>query len=180
MSNRFYVLTGGPGSGKTSVIEELARQGFATMPEAGRGIIREQMEAGGTALPWADQARFADAMLDWELRNHKEAGHLAGPVFFDRGLPDIVGYLDLCGLAVPERLHAAVDQLRYNPVVFAFPFWSEIFTQDAERKQSPDEAERTFHAVTASYRSFGYTLTTMPRLTIRDRASFILRSLDLS
>ena len=50
-SNRFFVLTGGPGSGKTTLIEALRRAGFATSVEAGRGIIRDQSDIGGPALP---------------------------------------------------------------------------------------------------------------------------------
>lgn len=68
-TDRFFVLTGGPGSGKTTLIEALRAQGFATAPEAGRGIIRDQMAIGGPALPWQDRAFFAELMLSWELRS---------------------------------------------------------------------------------------------------------------
>ncbi|RUU62771.1 ATPase, partial [Mesorhizobium sp. M2C.T.Ca.TU.009.01.2.1] len=68
-SDRFFVLTGGPGSGKTTLIEALRAQGFATAPEAGRGIIRDQTAIGGPALPWQDRALFAELMLSWELRS---------------------------------------------------------------------------------------------------------------
>jgi len=34
--NRLIVLTGGPGGGKTSLIEALTREGFRTAPESGR------------------------------------------------------------------------------------------------------------------------------------------------
>ena len=42
----FYVLTGGPGSGKTTLIEALRSAGFTTTTEAGRAIIRDQLEIG--------------------------------------------------------------------------------------------------------------------------------------
>ncbi len=51
MSDQFFVVTGGPGAGKTSLIEEFARRGFHTIPESGRAIIREEMASGGGALP---------------------------------------------------------------------------------------------------------------------------------
>ena len=51
MSDRFLVVTGVPGSGKTSLITELARRGLHTIPESGRAIIREEMAHGGDALP---------------------------------------------------------------------------------------------------------------------------------
>jgi len=51
MSDRFFVVTGGPGAGKTSLIIELARRGVHTIPESGRAIIREELQRGGDALP---------------------------------------------------------------------------------------------------------------------------------
>jgi predicted ATPase len=52
--NRFFVLTGGPGSGKTTLIEALNARGYATTEEAGRGVIREEMRNNGSGLPWVD------------------------------------------------------------------------------------------------------------------------------
>ncbi|WMS43739.1 AAA family ATPase [Acuticoccus sp. MNP-M23] len=52
MSDHFLVVTGGPGAGKTSLITELARRGFYTIPESGRAIIRKEIASGGGALPW--------------------------------------------------------------------------------------------------------------------------------
>src|SRR3546814_13397103 len=65
----FHVITGGPGSGKRTLIEALAVEGFHHMPEAGRAIIRDQVKLGGAALPWADRAAFADLLPGWGLRS---------------------------------------------------------------------------------------------------------------
>ncbi|WP_428842957.1 AAA family ATPase [Sphingobium limneticum] len=54
----FHVITGGPGSGKITLIDMLASQGFHHMPEDGRAIIRYQIAISGTALPWADRAAY--------------------------------------------------------------------------------------------------------------------------
>ena len=64
MSDHFFVVTGGPGAGKTSLITELARRGFHTIPESGRAVIREDMQSGGDALPWADRMAYAERMGD--------------------------------------------------------------------------------------------------------------------
>ncbi|WP_259964902.1 AAA family ATPase [Leisingera aquaemixtae] len=60
MSDHFFAVTGGPGTGKTSLITELARRDFQTIPESGRAIIREEMQTGGDALPWADRMEYAN------------------------------------------------------------------------------------------------------------------------
>jgi hypothetical protein len=65
---RFFVVTGGPGSGKSSLIDRLQRNGYAGSVEAGRGIIQDQVIVGGIALPWSDPMLFAELMLSWEMR----------------------------------------------------------------------------------------------------------------
>ena len=173
-TDRLIVITGGPGSGKTSLIEALAAEGHAVRPEAGRAVIRDQQATGGRGLPWVDPARFAELMLAADRRGHAEA--LAGPgdVFFDRGIPDIAGYLTLCGLPIPEAVAQAARQLRYRRTVFIAPPWREIFAQDAERKQDFAEAERT-HAVMAEiYPRYGYGLVELPRASVSERVAFIL------
>ena len=172
--DRFFVLTGGPGSGKTSLIEALQAKGFATAPEAGRGIIRDQMAIGGPALPWRDRALFAELMLSWELRSWQTARAEPGPVFFDRGAPDTIGYLRLCGLPVPDHVATAAEKFRYARRVFVAPPWPEIFTQDEERQQTLDEAERTFRSVTSVYAELGYELVPLPLAPVEERAHFII------
>ena len=78
MTERFHIITGGPGSGKTSLIEALAAEGLHHMPEAGRAIIQDQVDIGGSALPWADRDAFAVLMFAWEMRSYREATALPG------------------------------------------------------------------------------------------------------
>lgn len=174
---RRIVLTGGPGSGKTTLLEALATAGHATSPEAGRAIIRRQQAIDGEALPWKDRALFAELMLDRELEAHARAESADGSVFFDRGVPDVVGYLSLCGLPVPAHMERAAQDIRYDRRVFIAPVWPEIFGQDAERKQDLDEARRTFDAMAETYPRFGYELIELPRAPVAERLAFVLKSL---
>ncbi|PZT71717.1 MULTISPECIES: AAA family ATPase [unclassified Streptomyces] len=126
-SERFVVITGGPGSGKSTLIDHLHGMGYARSVEAGRGVIRDQMAIGGPALPWADRALFAELMLSWELRSYRMAAGSAEPVLFDRGVPDVVGYLRLEGLPVPDHVHTAAETFRYHRRVLIAPPWPEIY-----------------------------------------------------
>ncbi|PZO78954.1 MAG: ATPase [Mesorhizobium amorphae] len=177
---RFHVVTGGPGGGKTTLLDHLATLGFPVMPEAGRGVIREELASGGTALPWADRAAFARRMADWEMRNLSDAEKLEGPVFFDRGLPDTLGYLVLEGLPVPPTLEEAAARTRYASPVFLAPFWPEIYLQDAERKQSAEIAARTCDVMDETYRRLGYKVLALPKVGIKERAAFLLRAAALA
>ncbi|WP_394153429.1 AAA family ATPase [Loktanella salsilacus] len=73
MSDHFFVVTGGPGAGKTSLITELARRGFHTIPESGRAINCEEVASGGDALPWADRIAYAGRILERDLRAYEDA-----------------------------------------------------------------------------------------------------------
>jgi len=173
-TDHLFVITGGPGSGKSSLIAALAAQGIATMSEAGRAIIREQLAVAGDALPWGDREAFAAQMLDRELRSHCEARALPGPVVLDRGIPDVIGYLRLCGLPVPIEAERAAAALRYNRTVFIAPHWPAIYAQDVERKQDEAEAMATHDMMARVYSELGYRLTELPHEGVSSRVEFIL------
>ncbi|MBR9765609.1 MAG: AAA family ATPase [Rhodobacteraceae bacterium] len=177
MSDQFFIVTGGPGAGKTSLITELARRGFHTIPESGRAIIREEVQSGGDALPWADRMAYAERMLERDLRACSAAQALSGAVIFDRGIPDIMGYLTLCGLPVPPNVAAVAKAARYNRRAFLAPFWDEIFTQDSERKQTRAEAEATCAVMRETYIALGYEITELPRIEVESRADFVVKQL---
>ncbi len=172
--SRFIVITGGPGSGKTTLLDALREAGHTAIPEAGRNIIRAQQAIDGPALPWRDPALFAELMLSRDMRSHEEARQMPGTLFFDRGIPDTIGYLRLTGLPVPEHMMRAAKSLRYNNRIFIAPFWPEIFGQDAERRQSAHEAKRTCAAMEKIYGELGYDLVPLPLCSVHERLRFIL------
>lgn len=174
MDERLFVVTGGPGAGKTTLLAALAAAGHAVAAEAGRAIIRDQIAIDGPALPWRDRALFAELMLSFDLRAYGEAPASASAVFFDRGVPDSIGYLRSCGLAVPAHFDRASRAFRYACIVFVAPPWRDIYVQDAERRQGFAEAERTCEAVTAAYRDHGYELVEIPRADVETRVAFVL------
>jgi predicted ATPase len=173
-ARRFVVITGGPGSGKSTLIDALAARGFTRTIEAGRAIIKEQVASGRGALPWSDPRAFAEQMFEWELRSYARALTADGVVFFDRGIPDVVGYLRLMNLPVPPHIDEAAWSHRYNAHVFIAPPWPAIFTQDAERKQTLEEAARTYETMVATYTDYGYGLTELPRASVAERVAFVL------
>jgi len=117
---------------------------------------------------------YAELMLSWEIRSYHVAIGEPGPVFFDRGVPDVIGYLRLVGLPVPTHMQKAAEIFRYHRRVFIAPPWPEIYERDSERKQSLGEAERTYEAMLVIYQSYGYELVEIPRLPVHERVQFVV------
>jgi len=101
-----------------------------------------------------------------------------GRFFFDRGVPDVAGYLQLLGLEIPAHVEKAALAFRYHPQVFIAPPWPEIFCQDKERKQTFEEAVRTYDSMAAIYAKYGYELIELPRTPVEERLRFILSRLQ--
>ena len=108
---RHAVLTGAPGAGKTSLLEAAAASGLATSPEIARQLFRQP---GGMALRESDPLAFAEAMTEAHRREYERYADHRGPVVFDRGFPDVVGFLDVSGLPIPRTVDRACRIWRYH------------------------------------------------------------------
>ncbi|MHA2810460.1 AAA family ATPase [Vibrio campbellii] len=175
--NNLIVFTGGPGSGKTSVIEHLTKLGYVCAPETGRKVIQHQVALGSDALPWKNKIAFRDEMVREEQSNYEAHKHHNEFVFFDRGIVDSYGYSQLESLPIPQALTNACEEQQYAKHIFIFPPWEAIFVNDEERKQNFSEAVRTYQVMVAAYERFGYTLIEVPTLNVEQRVQFILESL---
>lgn len=103
------------------------------------------------ALRDDDSLGFADAIFNAHLRELESMrGHL-GPVVFDRSLPDVVGFLEVSGLPVSNRICAACHSFRYDGLLFRAPPWQAIYRQGAQRIQDWDAAVVCDYAVTAGW-----------------------------
>jgi predicted ATPase len=101
-------------------------------------------------------------------------GETDGPVFFDRGVTELVGYCRLIGVAVPDHVRRAAELYRYNTTVFLAPPWPEIYVNDGLRKQDVAEAMRTSALAGEAYAEFGYDVIEIPKAPVADRATFVL------
>ena len=78
----FYILTGGPGSGKSTVLKLLSDMGYLTVEETGRNIIQKQIKSLGDAVPWNNVSRYARLMFLHAITDFEELVHVQKTCFF--------------------------------------------------------------------------------------------------
>jgi predicted ATPase len=173
---RFVVISGCSGGGKSTLLAELARRGHATVEEPGRRIVVEQSASGGRALPWIDPVAFARRAIAMAIADRATAP-AQGWVFFDRGLIDAASALQhLTGEPVLKRL---TTEHRYNETAFLTPPWPEIYEIDDERRHGLKEAMVEYDRLLADYPAVGYRVQVLPKVGVQARADNVLAMLGI-
>jgi len=172
-----YIITGGPGSGKTSLIEELRKRGYRCFDEVSRKLIQEQQATNGDMLPWKDLPAFADLNLMGMIKDYEQAN--AEICFYDRGIPDIPAYFNFRNLHVDQKVYTAMECFRYETKVFINPPWEEIYVNDPERPESFEDSVEIYNFLKQSYSKQGYQLSEMPKASIAERADYIEKIISL-
>ena len=180
-NNNFYVITGGPGVGKTTLLEELKNRNYQIVPEIARELIKEQQEINGKALPWKDKKLYKEMMFDRSINSFEhidKAFDSEKPIFFDRGFLDTICYAKLIQSEINERMEFYAENWKYNKNIFILPPWQEIYETDNERKQDWKEAILTFEKMCETYKSYGYDIIEIPKVSVCKRANFLLKFIE--
>lgn len=173
----FFILTGGPGSGKTAVLDELAQRGYITVAEVARTIIKQQKAIGGNALHTGNRNAFLELMLEQSIVDYQKNANENKAVFFDRGIADLYGYAKVFCQKENQSVNNAVSHFRYNKTVFLFPPWEKIYINDTERQQDFAESVKTYFTVKNAYNECGYNLVEMPKISTKKRVDLILATI---
>ncbi len=175
MGDRFVMISGCSGGGKSTLLAELSSRGYAVVDEPGRRIVNEELAAGGTALPWVDLAAFLRRAIDTALADRASAAAHEGWVFFDRGLVDAESALEaLTGEPISRSLCMTN---RYHHRAFMAPPWPEIYVTDADRRHGLDAAKAEYDRLMRAFPALGYDVISLPRSTVSARADFVLACL---
>ncbi|MEN8789992.1 MAG: ATP-binding protein [Flavobacteriaceae bacterium] len=180
MTPKRIVITGGPGTGKTSLVKNLEEDGFLCYHEIIRDLTSEAINGGDIAslesnpLVFVDDPyRFNQRILNGRLDQFKKAAkNTDSVVFFDRGLPDVLAYMDYFEQDYGADFVAACMDNRYDEVVI-LPPWKGIYQSDEERFESFEEASAIHLELVKTYTTFNYTPVTLPFGTLQERRLFV-------
>jgi predicted ATPase len=172
------VITGGPGSGKSVVINELIQRDYVCMPEISREVTLNARKSGIEQLFLNEPMLFSKMLLEGRKEQYLEAERTgAAIVFFDRGLPDVNAYLDHFNLVYDDYFHRMVEDYTYHKI-FIMPPWPDIYQMDTERYEDFDQAREIFRSIEKIYMRLGYDLISVPKGTVEERVDFILKQIS--
>jgi predicted ATPase len=171
------VITGGPGTGKSSIIKNLEREGYECFHEISREITAAAQREGVAQLFLAQPLLFSQKLLEARISQYHAATAIPGNiVFIDRGIPDVVAYMEYFGTSYPPEFIEACSSYKYDKV-FLLPPWQEIYLTDNERYESFDQAVKIYEQLKLSYLSNGYSTIEVPKDSVGRRSEFILKNL---
>ena len=172
---RRVVFSGGPGAGKTALLDELRLLGYATMRDSARSIIAERLRSNLSPRP--GPLEFAQQVLAQDAQSYLGYTQPTDLVFYDRGVVDALCMLDQVAPLGERELGTLLMKYAYHRQVFMFPPWQEIYRNDFERDQSFIEAERVHNRVTGWYVRCGYELIEVPKVSVQLRMEYVLQVL---
>jgi predicted ATPase len=172
IKNNFIVISGGPGGGKTSLLEALSKNGIGYIRESGRAIIRERIRTGLSPRP-APEA-FARQMFQMDYENFINHTDISDILFFDRSFLDSAFLIHQSDGKFFDKIQDILISSRFYIKVFMTPPWKEIYTVDSERDQTFDESVEIYEKLSHWYLANGYELVTVPRLPVEMRVKMIL------
>jgi len=170
------IITGAPGTGKTSILDALQQKGHSVFKEVARAVIKEELLLNSDVLPWKNINAFSKKVLPLQINNHQKA--VKGLNFYDRGIPDIAAYQKKSNEDIFEELENAIHRYRYHNNVFITPPWPEIYAMDNERKEHFEEAMLIHEYLVKYYTQYNYELIEIPKLSIEERVKFLLQRVE--
>jgi predicted ATPase len=168
-----YVLTGGPKTGKTTVIRILQHMGYQIVQEAATTLITDALE-NDEPPPWRNMSLFQEKLFKLQLGREKNLKDYP-TAFIDRGIIDSIGYARFYNLACDKQ---ALDYVKQEPYsgVFFLDFFAP-FSPDKTRVEDFDLANEIHVFLKKTYEDFGYNPIVVPALGAVKRADFICKKI---
>ena len=178
MAAKKVLIIGGPSTGKTALIEALEAKGYFCFHEISRAVTLAAREEGIQQLFITDPLLFSRKLMEGRILQFKE-GEKSNKelVFFDRGIPDVVAYMDCVNQTYGEEFINASKDHVYDIVFMLLP-WKKIYTSDNERYESFEDAEKIHRYLEATYQTYGYSPIVVPFASITERIEFITTQLN--
>jgi predicted ATPase len=172
-ATHWYVITGAPSSGKTTLLAELEKTGYHVVHEVARTIIESELARGRTLQQIrADKKSFENRILEAKIALEARLAKNE-VIFLDRGVPDSIAYFKISGLD-PAIAWAKSRPDHYRKV---FLLDRLPFQKDHVRIEESATAAELERALEMGYRELGYAVQRINVMPVADRLKIILDAL---
>lgn len=170
----WYVITGGPSSGKTTTINLLQARGYKTTIEHARHYIETLQVTGKTVDEIRkNQVVFQHGVLDMQITQENELSPNE-TVFLDRAIPDALAYYRFLGLSEDEKIREAMRKASYKKVFILDPL---PLIRDSVRTEDEIAQKKIHGLLTETYESLPFPVIHVPVLPPEERVEFILKNI---
>ncbi len=174
IQTNWYVITGGPSSGKTTTVNLLKERGYITTFEHARHYLDTQRLKGRTVEEARkNQREFQLGVLDMQIEQENEIAPNV-QVFLDRAIPDALAYYRFLNLSVDEKLAKALQMVSYKKI---FILDSLPLKNDYARSEDEQAQKKIHELITEVYESLPFPVVHVPVLSAEERVDFILKNL---
>ena len=168
--SNWHVITGGPSSGKTTVLQELSRLGYLIYPETARVFIDQEMAKGKSLKEIrGNEAKFQREVLKAKIEVEKTAPK-DKIVFFDRAIPDSIAYYQISGLD-PKKVLKFCQEKTYRKIFFLEQL---PFENDYARTEDKKTIKNLNKLLRGGYKNLGYSVINIPAIPVKGRVKKIL------
>jgi predicted ATPase len=178
--NKKIVISGGPGSGKTTLVNLLINNDYYCFEEFSRSVIDAGKVNGIQNFFETEPLTFSQIIFQERKKQYLSAAEIDHMsvfpyVFFDRGLHDVVAYLDHQGNPADE-MSIEIQKYPYDLAIL-LPPWKDIYENDEHRMESFEESVSVFESIKKTYEKFSIPIVEIPFNTPNSRIMSILKIL---
>ncbi len=171
----WYIITGGPSTGKSKTIDHLAFLGYLIRPEVARILIDDELSKGRTI----EEIRHDDKKFEHQILKIKIETETIAPkkdlIFWERGMPDSIVYLKKYKCDFDLAVKLSKDR-RYKGIFILDLLPS--YEKDYARTENRQKAKEIHEALYDCYTELGYNVIRVPVLSISERVQFILKNIN--
>lgn len=171
----WFVVTGPPSAGKTTLLNLLANRGFSTSPDVSRQVLTAKLATSGEKHSIRQNEELLQRQILREMLISEAELPRDRRVFLDYALPDNLAFWELGNLQLSGDVWRAAVRFRYKHVFLLEPL---PFKEDEIRTETAEYQARLTFKLGEYYRALGYAVTAVPALPRRERLSLLLRRLE--
>lgn len=181
VQTNWFVITGGPGSGITTLVKAMKEHGYTIKAEVARNLILKAKKEGKNLQEYARSKQFEYDVFEQKVENESKF-NTNKVLFFDRGLPDSIAYFKLAGIKT-ESVKYISGFRSYRKIFWLAPLddWIPDDVRGGARQETSEEAKVIGEEIYKAYQEAGYqvdvNLIVVPVMSVEERLHFILNNI---